>query len=201
MARPPDLASRQELLDRVADYLAENGIGDATLRPMAAALDVTPNRLMHHFGSKEALLAAALQRIENSHMAIEAAWLARQPSLSQTEILRRWWRWMLADPRHLHQVRLGLEAATLDATRTGLAGDVRAESIGAWRLNIERRLRASGIAPRVARVESSVLKAAFTGLTLDLLATGDRRRLTAALDRVLDDFDIRLDALLATTAR
>jgi len=198
MARPPDLASRQELLDRVADHLAENGIGDTTLRPLAAALGTTPNRLMHHFGSKEALLAAALQRTEQCHMAIEAAWLADDPSLTQSAILRRWWRWMLADPRHLNQVRLGLEAATLDATRTGLAGDVRAESIGAWRLHIERRLRAAGIPARVARIESSVLKASFTGLTLDLLATGERRRLTAALDRVLDDFDLRLSVLLAT---
>lgn len=192
MGRPPDLAARQELLDRVADYLADHGLGDTTLRPMAAALGTTPNRLMHHFGSKESLLAAALRRTEQRHLEIEQRWVERHPSLSQTEILRRWWKWMLASRSNLNQVRLGLEAVTLDATVTGLAGDVRAEQIGAWRVNIERRLIASGMPADDALIEASVLKAAFTGVTLDLLATGDRKRLTVALDRVLDDFDGRL---------
>lgn len=202
MARTPDLASRQELLDRVIDYLAEHGLGDTTLRPMAAALGTTPNRLMHHFGSKEALLAAALHRTEERHRQIEARWVARQPAISQSDLLRRWWRWMLASRSNLNQVRLGLEAVTLDATQTGLAGEVRADQIGAWRVNIERRLLAAGMPASEARLEASMLKAVFTGLTLDLLATGDRQRLTNALARVLDEFDrrmTRLDAIHGTT--
>lgn len=196
MARTPDLAARQELLDEVVDYLAEHGLGDTTLRPMAAALGTTPNRLMHHFGSKEALLAAALQRTEELHRQIEVRWVSRQPSVSQSQILRKWWRWMLASRTNLNQVRLGLEAVTLDATVTGLAGEVRAEQIGAWRVNIEQRLLGLGISPADAQAEATIIKAAFTGLTLDLLATGDRRRLTDALDRVLDAFDRRLEVLL-----
>ena len=38
MARTPDLERRQELLDRIVEYLAQNGLAQATLRPMAAAL-------------------------------------------------------------------------------------------------------------------------------------------------------------------
>lgn len=178
------------------DYLAEHGLGDSTLRPMAAALDTTPNRLMHHFGSKEALLAAALHRTEEMHRVIEQRWVARQPSISQSAILRKWWRWMIASRTNLNQVRLGLEAVTLDATVTGLAGEVRAEQIGAWRVNIEQRLRGLGIRADDASAEATMIKAAFTGLTLDLLATGERRRCTEALDRVLDDFDRRLERLL-----
>jgi AcrR family transcriptional regulator len=196
VARTPDLAARQELLDRVVDHLAEHGLGESTLRPMAAALGTTPNRLMHHFGSKEGLLAAALQRTEALHREIELRWVARQPNLTQSEILHKWWRWMLSSRTNLNQVRLGLEAVTLDATVTGLAGEVRAEQIGAWRVNIEQRLVRLGLGEADATAEATIVKAAFTGLTLDLLATGDRRRLTEALDRVLDDFDRRLELLL-----
>lgn len=196
MARTPDLAARQELLDRVVDHLAEHGLGESTLRPMAAALDTTPNRLMHHFGSKEGLLAAALHRTEAMHREIEQRWVARQPNLTQSEILRKWWRWMLTSRTNLNQVRLGLEAVTLDATVTGLAGEVRAEQIGAWRVNIEERLVRLGLDRADAMAEATIIKAAFTGLTLDLLATGDRRRLSDALDRVLDAFDRRLERLL-----
>ncbi len=194
MPRPPDLVARQQLLDRVIDYLADNGLGEATLRPLATALGTSPTRLMHHFGSKGELVAAALRRAEEHQQRLEARWVSRNPQITQSEVLRKWWAWMLASRRNLHRVRLGLEAATLDATVTGLAGDVRADQIGAWRMNIERRLLALGMAKHEAVVESSRLKAAFTGLTLDLVASGDRARLTETLERILDDFDRRIGA-------
>ena len=192
MPRPPDLAARRELLDRVIDYLADHGIGDATLRPLATALGTSPTRLMHHFGSKGELLAAALQRTEELHRQIEARWVHHDPHIGQSDVLRKWWKWMLASKRHLNQVRLGLEAATLDATVSGLAGDVRADQIGAWRMQIERRLVAHGVPSPMARLEASRLKAAFTGLTLDLVVTGDRKRLTTTLEQILADFDRRV---------
>lgn len=195
MARPPDLAARQLLLDRVIDYLADHGLGDATLRPLATALGTSPTRLMHHFGSKGELLAAALRRTEDLHRQAEARWEKHNPQITQSEVLRKWWRWMLASRRNLNQVRLGLEAATLDGTVTGLAGDVRADQIGAWRMQIERRLLAIGVPPAAARREGSRLKAAFTGLTLDLVASGERTRLTEALDAILIDFDARVSRL------
>lgn len=194
MPRSPDLVARQQLLDQVIDYLAEHGLADATLRPLANALGTSPTRLMHHFGSKGDLLEAALQRMESVHRQLETRWVRRDPAISQSDILRRWWRWMLASKRNLAQVRLGLEAATLEGTVTGLAGDVRADQIGAWRSQIERRLLARGVPPDEASVEASMVKAAFTGLTVDLVVSGDRTRLTAALERTLDDFDVRTRA-------
>lgn len=196
MARTPDLVARQQLLDEVVAYLAEHGLGDASFRPLATALGTSTNRLVHHFGTRGELLAAALHRAEERHRQIEARWVSRQPDISQTDLLRAWWKWMLASRRNLSEVRLGLEAATIDATVSGLAGDVRADQIGAWRTNIERRLLAAGIPAADARIEASMLKSAFTGLTLDLVASGDRKRLTEALERILMDFDRRLSALL-----
>ena len=73
MARTPDLERRQELLDRIVDYLAVHGLAQATLRPMAAALGVSINRLVHHFGSKDELLAAALQRAIDQQIAVQDA--------------------------------------------------------------------------------------------------------------------------------
>ena len=89
-------------------------------------------------------------------------------------------------------VRLGIEAAALDATVSGLPGDVRADQIGVWRANIEQRLVAEGMDPAAARVEASIVKAMFTGLVVDLLATGERRRLTRALEAALTAVDIRV---------
>jgi AcrR family transcriptional regulator len=186
VARTPDLERRQELLDRIVVYLADNGLAQATLRPMAAALDVSINRLVHHFGSKEELLTAALARGLDQQIAVQDGWLSRSPHLTQVELFRRWWRWMNASPTNLSLVRLNYEAATLDPSVTGLAGDVRADQIGVWRHDIEERLEREGLRHDVAVLEASLAKAGFTGLVMDLFATADRRRLSRAMDEFLD---------------
>lgn len=194
MARTPDLERRQELLDRIVVYLAEHGLAQATLRPMAASLDVSINRLVHHFGSKEELITAALHRAIEQQLEIESVWLKRNPRMTTVEYYRRWWRWMSAKPEHLALVRLNYEAATLDPSVTGLAGDVRADQIGVWRHDVERRLLADGIAPDVVELEAGLTKAMFSGLIMDLIATGERKRLTAACEIWLD----RLSQIIRT---
>jgi AcrR family transcriptional regulator len=197
VARTPDLELKRELLDQVVEYLAAQGFGDMSLRPLAKALRTSPNRLVHHFGSKEELLVAALNRATEIQLKVRERWLARTPDLSQSDQLRRWWKWINASPENLALVRLGLEAASLEATVTGLPGDVRADQIGLWRSHIEQRLLQHGFTPQDASIEASLAKATFTGLIMDLMATGDRRRLTKSLDVAL----ARLDELIAAAER
>ncbi len=193
MARTPDLERRQELLDRIVVYLADNGLAQATLRPMAKSLDVSINRLVHHFGSKEELLATAMRRAIEQQIAVQSGWLRRNPSLTNADLYRKWWRWMNASPANLAVVRLNYEAAALDTKVTGLAGDLRADQIGVWRHEAERHLVQDGIPPDQAELEASLVKATFTGLVMDLIATGDQRRLT----KVFNEFVRRLDSLVA----
>ncbi len=196
MARPPDLAARAALLDDVVGYLATHGLALATLRPMATALGTTPTRLMHHFGSKGELITAALDRVEADLLAIEQRWVQRNGELTEREILGAWWRWMLASPRNLAITRLVVEAASLDPAITGIPSQVRAAQVGNWRARTERRLLALGIDAESAYIQATVLKSAFTGLTVDLVSGGDRRRLGAVLDVILDDHERRVDELL-----
>jgi AcrR family transcriptional regulator len=189
MGRHRDLERRTELLDEVVGYLGRHGVAGVSLRPIARALGVSVNALVYHFGSKDELVVAALRRAAEIQRKVEAPW-RREPHLSTAELQRRWWRWINRSPEHLALVRLGLEAATLDATVSGLPGDVRAEQISFWREDIAAGLIADGIKPEDAEREASLVKATFTGLVLDLLATGHRKRLTAALEcalRRLDD--------------
>lgn len=185
MARTPDIEMKRELLDRVVAYLAEHGLGDMSLRPMAAALGTSPNRLVHHFGSKQELLAAALERAIAIQSDVRAEWLRRQPNMTQTNQLRKWWKWLNESPSNLALTRLGLEAATLEATQTGISGEVRAEQIGVWREFIEQRLLLEGVPRSLVVIEASILKALFTGIIVDLMATGDKARLGRALEQGL----------------
>lgn len=196
MPRTPDLERRQELLDRIVQYLAEHGLAQATLRPMARALDVSINRLVHHFGAKEDLVTAALRRAIEVQVALQDEWLAAEPDLTLAELYRRWWSWMNADRRNLAMVRLNYEAAALDASVTGLAGDVRADQIGVWRHDVEHHLMRQGLGAERAEREASLVKATFTGLVMDLLATNDVER----LDGVFSEWLRRLEALIETAA-
>src|SRR5580658_9867287 len=191
MGRHPDPERRTELLDEVVGYLGRHGVAGASLRPVARELGVSVNALVHHFGSKDDLVVAALRRAAEIQRGVEAPWRRQVPHLSTADLQRRWWRWINRSPEHLALVRLGLEAATLDATVSGLPGDVRAEQISFWREDIADGLIADGIKPEDAEREASLVKATFTGLVLDLLATGHRKRLTAALECTLTRLENR----------
>ena len=182
MARLVDVDRRVSLLDDVVRYLAEHGLANVSLRPLADSLGVSVNALVHHFGSKDDLIVAALRRSERVQQAIEDRWLERNPGMSQADLLRAWWRWITASSHNLAIVRLGIEAAALDATVTGLPRRVRGDQIGLWRQQIETRLVREGVPPEVATVEASLAKAMFTGLVVDLMATGQKARLTRALE-------------------
>ncbi len=196
MARLVDLERRTQLLDLVVAHLAQHGLANVSLRPMAAALGVSVNSIVHHFGSKDDLIIAALHRSGAAQQALEQRWLARQPRMSQADLLRAWWRWIAASPQNLAIVRLGIEAAAMEATLTGLPKQVRGEQIGLWRSNIEVRLVDEGVPPDVAVTEASLAKAMFTGLVVDLLATGQKARLTRALEVGLT----RLEQVVWTSA-
>ena len=118
---------------------------------------------MHHFGSKDELITAALARAIDLQIDVQRKWLQRSPELTQVELYRRWWKWLCASPRNLALVRLNYEAATLEPAVTGLAGDVRADQIGVWRHDVEQRLVAEGLKPERAALEASLIKATFTG--------------------------------------
>ena len=68
MARTPDLARRRELLDGLIEEFATGGIGDRSLREVAAAVGTSHRMLLHHFGSREDLLVAIVEEVERRQM-------------------------------------------------------------------------------------------------------------------------------------
>ena len=107
MGRHRDLERRAELLDEVVRYLGRHGVAGVSLRPVARALGVSVNALVHHFGSKDELVVAALRRAAEIQRGVEGRWRRQVPHLSTAELQRRWWRWINRSPEHLALVRLG----------------------------------------------------------------------------------------------
>ena len=93
MPRTPNPARRAELLSAAVDYAIDHGVADLTLRPLAQALGVQPNTLVHHFGTKEELLSVILNGVRDRLRAM------REQMLDDAHRDPLWgvWRWT-ADP-------------------------------------------------------------------------------------------------------
>jgi AcrR family transcriptional regulator len=70
MVRTPDLERRRELLDALVEEFAAGGVGDRSLRDVAAAVGTSHRMLLHHFGSREDLLVAVVEEVERRQMAL-----------------------------------------------------------------------------------------------------------------------------------
>src|SRR5271156_4025588 len=70
MARTPDLERRRQLLDALVEEFAAGGVGDRSLREVAAGVGTSHRMLLHHFGSREDLLLAIVEEVENRQMAL-----------------------------------------------------------------------------------------------------------------------------------
>ena len=60
---------RQALLNDLAQHVLQNGLNNASLRPMAKAAGTSDRMLIYHFGSKDALIRELLEHLA-SQMAI-----------------------------------------------------------------------------------------------------------------------------------
>ena len=56
------IKTREKLLDAAVDLFAANGFGGTSIRDIARMTDMTIPNIYYHFGSKEGLLIAILER-------------------------------------------------------------------------------------------------------------------------------------------
>jgi AcrR family transcriptional regulator len=87
---------RQGLLDRAVQYVAENGIGDVSLRQLAAALGTSHRMLIHHFGSKQGLWIEIVRTVEERQRDVLTD-IIPDPARPSKEAMRAWWK-HISDP-------------------------------------------------------------------------------------------------------
>ncbi|MFJ8027644.1 TetR/AcrR family transcriptional regulator [Streptomyces sp. NPDC096311] len=178
-----DAGRRAELVNAAVDYVAAHGIADLSLRGLGAAIGVSHRMLIHYFGSKEHLFVEIVRTSEQRQRDVLSR-LRLEPGLSPADAARLLWQ-QLTDPRlagqerlffeiYGHALRGRLEAAPL---LEGLVND--------WLEPLVAAEVASGVDPAVARNRARLGLATVRGLLLDLLATGDRDGVNAAMEDFL----------------
>jgi AcrR family transcriptional regulator len=175
--RAPESARRRALLEAAYGYVLERGLATLSLRPLATAIGSSPRVLLFLFGSKDGLVQAILARARADELAVldrvRRAGVADGPAAAAAI-----WAWLVA-PEHRALLTLWVEGY----------GRALVEPDGAW----------AGFAARTVHdwlavlddvgggdeVDRTLLLAVVRGALLDLLATGDVARTSAAVVRHL----------------
>jgi AcrR family transcriptional regulator len=174
-------ARQQELLERAYAYSLTHGLADLSLRPLATAIGSSPRVLLFLFGSKDGLIRALLARARADQLdllrRIEEQY-DEPPGL--TVVARELWTW-LSTPEHRPLLTFWVEAygRSLIAPDGPWAGFARS-TVDDW-LEL---LHTS--APDEPAARRTAVLAVLRGALLDLLATDDLRRTTAAVEDSLD---------------
>ena len=183
MVRAKDPALRAALLAKAVAYAMRHGVAGLTLRPLAAEIGASARMLMHHFGSKEALVGEVLARIE---MNLGAALLAEAaPGDELRIILLRFWDRM-AEPELQPLLRSMFEVWGQALVNPGAYQPFLDTVVAPWTGFIVNRMIAEGAPLEGAREIALACTGAFHGLQLTRLTTGDAASGRAAFNRLID---------------
>jgi len=166
--------SRADLLDRVITYLAGAGVGDRSLRQIAAGAGTSHRMLIYHFGTRDGLLVEVVRAVEERQRVALASMRSRTPR----ELALEFWH-RLADPALAPYERLFFELYGAALAGQESVAPVLDGIVTSW---LEDESMFAGLPLAQAR-----MALAFTrGALLDLLATGDRDGVDAAVQAFVD---------------
>jgi AcrR family transcriptional regulator len=178
-------ARRDELLDAAYRYVLEHGLGGMSLRPLAAAIGSSPRVLLFLFGSKDGLIRALLARARADELALLES---SRPDAGHEDLsaaVRATWSWLTA-PRHRPLLALWLEAYARSLTEPeGPWADFALRTVDDWLAILTAAQPRADRRTGAGRTERTLALAGLRGALLDVLATGDVDRTTAAVYRLL----------------
>ncbi|PRY32421.1 TetR/AcrR family transcriptional regulator [Umezawaea tangerina] len=180
MGRRPQPEIKDRLLDLCADHALEHGLPDK-LDPLARAAGTSTRMLIYHFGTRDVLLRAVLQRARQRQLTVFGDLLRVRPGEPFTTTLVNAWTF-ITGPEAQPYLRMFGQFRDSDAQRL-LPGFRRAATTD-WLGPLEEGLRS------VDRPElATLVLAVFHGLLMDLDTTGDSARTNAAFAQFIATLD------------
>ena len=174
---------RERLLAGAIEHVSQHGVGEISLRGLAAALGTSHRMLLYHFGSREALLIEVIRTVEEQQRAALVQILEEEADAPPAEIMRRMWA-RVADPALWPNERLFFEVYAQALQGSPHALPLLDGIVDAW-VEPLAALVAPDLPEAEARAEARLGVAVVRGLLLDLLATGDRDAVDAAMERYI----------------
>lgn len=172
MARTHDLARRSELLAGVVDYIADRGLAGLSLRPVAEYLDTSSRMLIHYFGSKEAMLVAALETQRPDVSALFSD--IDNVELLRERLLEAWES--NSEGSSSRSTRVVLQVLAEAAIQGGPFLDYAQSATGDIVRELARSLRIINPSHHDPEAVATILVSGVRGLLVDRLVTGDHDR-------------------------
>ncbi|MEU0781345.1 TetR/AcrR family transcriptional regulator [Streptomyces sp. NPDC006173] len=179
-------ARQVELLEAAYGYALTHGLAGLSLRPLAEAIGSSTRVLMFLFGSKDGLVRALLERARADELALLDRLSQADKPVGLVPAADQVWTWLAAD-EHRALLRLWAEAYARSLVEPG----------GAWagfaRTTVNDWLDVlAGCQPPAERdsddgaTRRTLALATLRGALLDLLATDDEPRVSAAVRKQLE---------------
>jgi AcrR family transcriptional regulator len=182
--------SKLALLAAATEYVSTNGVNEISLRQLAAALGTTHRMLIYHFGSKDGLLIEVVREMERRlREALDD--LDSDRGASPGDTLRRFWR-RVSEPALWPGTRLFFEMYSQALQGRPGMRPMLDGIVDTWLEFCARPGIRAGLPPEVATANARICVAVTRGLLLDLLATGDRAGVDAAMERFVTEFESAL---------
>ncbi|HUR03264.1 MAG TPA: hypothetical protein VM347_12035 [Nonomuraea sp.] len=179
---PRGEARRQELLDRVTDDLAINGLVDFSLRRAARAAGTTHKVLLYHFDGADDLLRQAILRLRERRIGNALAATTREPG---RQTLGAWvrsvWPILMRAESGLRVLDQAIGLAMYDPDRYGWLGREASRQYLPTLLSI-----CPARWPEQRKIEvAEMILATLRGFLVEWATSGDTAGITAGLEALI----------------
>jgi AcrR family transcriptional regulator len=187
--KPAPSARETELLELAYAYSLTHGLADLSLRPLATAIGSSPRVLLFLFGSKDGLIKALLARARSDELDLLQRITERYDEPPGLDVIaRELWTWLAAEERR-PLMKLWVEAYGRSLVAPdGPWTDFARSTVDDW-LELLKTAQTGGGTPQTQQARRTAVLAVLRGALLDLLATGDVKRTTAAVNEYLGSGD------------
>src|SRR3954469_11025820 len=182
------------LLESAIEHIASRGVSDLSLRELAAAIGTSHRMLIHHFGGREGLGVEVIRAVGERQRAAFAE-VVPEPGMSSGDVMRQWWR-HISDPSLWPHERLFFELYGQALQARPGAVELLDGIVDAWIEPAAAAFAAYGMSREEALAQARLGIAVSRGLLLDLLATGEREAVDAAMEAYIDLMERRIGPLL-----
>ena len=174
------MTAREDLLARAVEWFTENGIGDTSLRSIASALGTSHRMLIYHFGSREGLLTAVVEQVEQRERDLLTQLVAAGADPYDAGL----WFWVQVADTASTFAPLYFELSGHAMQGRSHAGQLRDWLAEGWTSALTELFVAAGHPPDRAADLVRMSLAMARGLLFEVAITGDRK----AADRAMTEF-------------
>jgi AcrR family transcriptional regulator len=177
VTREKDENLKRELLERAVNYALEHGFSGLSLRPLAEGIGSSARMLIHHFGSKEALLSLMVGQIEEQFLTLTERLLGE--GLPPVQMLETLWK-TFTHPELEPVLRSIFELWSYALIHPPGLESLRESLVTAWVVRLSSAFGKVDLTLEQSEALAALAVATVIGLLLQRLTVGQEARSEAA---------------------